>query len=96
MFDPSSRYADLPIATREGPDGRVITFVTRRFLPRGEALEQLTEHRVREGDRMDRVAAKTLGSAAHGWRIADANDAMNPATLTDEPGVALRVPVPGY
>ena len=47
-----------------------------------------------EGDRLDTIAARTLGDPEQYWRICDANIASNPPTLTAEPGRVLRVPVP--
>ena len=94
MFEPTSRYAALETAELIAPDGSVIVYLRRRFLPRGEALPPLLEVTVTEGDRLDLIAARTLGDPEQFWRIADANNAMNPAELTDEPGATLRVPAP--
>jgi hypothetical protein len=35
-----------------------------------------------------------LGDPTVFWRIADANDVMDPADLVDEPGEIVRIPVP--
>ena len=40
------------------------------------------------------ITARTLGQSEQFWRVADANDAMNPPELTAEIGRILRVPVP--
>jgi hypothetical protein len=40
------------------------------------------------------VTSRSLGVAEAFWRVADANDAMNPFDLTREPGRRLRVPQP--
>jgi len=93
MFDPDSRYADIEDAVLTTPDGREVTYKRRRLLPHGSALPLLVEVAVREGDRLDLVTARTLGDATQWWRVADANDAMNPVDL-NEPGRTLRVPVP--
>lgn len=93
MFDPHSRYAAIGRAVLVTPDGREITYVQRRFLPRGGSLPLLTEVTVSDGDRLDLVAARTLGQADQGWRVADANDALHPRDLL-VPGRVLRVPVP--
>jgi hypothetical protein len=94
MFDPGSRYAPLPIATLTDAEGRPIAYVTRRFLPQGASLPLAVEARVEQGDRLDLIAARTLGDPEHFWRICDANDALDPWALTAEPGRRLRVPVP--
>jgi hypothetical protein len=94
MFDAASRYSALETSTYTFPDGRQVSYKRRRFLPRGESMSILMEVRVARGDRLDFVTAKALGDPLQSWRIADANNALNPATLTDEPGIVLRVPVP--
>ena len=94
MFDPTSRYYSIETATYERDDGTTISYVRRRFLPQGDRLPTLVEVTVNDGDRLDLIAARTLGNAEHFWRIADAENAMNPFTLEEEPGRTLRVPIP--
>jgi len=96
MFETSSRYYYLEKAEYTMPDGRIVTYRRRRFLPRGEDMPLLTEVTLTEGDRLDLIAAKTLGNPEHFWRICDANNAMNPSDLTaaTEIGNVLRVPLP--
>lgn len=94
MFEPTSRYHSLPTATRTRADGTEIRYVLRRFLPQGERLETLVEVTLTDGDRLDLVAARTLGNAEHFWRICDAGDAMSPDELEGPPGRTLRVPIP--
>lgn len=93
MFEPDSRYAAIGRAILVTPEGREITYVQRRFLPRGDSLPLLTEVTVTDGDRLDLIAGRTLGRANQGWRVADANDAVHPGDLLT-PGRVLRVPVP--
>ncbi len=93
MFDHTSRYRGLPTHTVESPDGREVVYVARRFCPRPESLEQLAIIRVRSGQRLDAIAQAALGSAELFWRIADANNAMDPFDLA-EPGEALVIPLP--
>lgn len=94
MFDPASRYAALPTATLRDRDGRAVAYVRRRFLPHGAALPLLVEITVAQGDRLDLIAARTLGDPEAFWRVCDANDALDPAELTSETGRMLRVPFP--
>jgi hypothetical protein len=94
MFTFTSRYFNLEIATTTLPDGRTAIYQRRRFLPRGHLMPTLAEVLVTQGDRLDLIAARTLGDPEHFWRVCDANDAMNPFDLTTEPGRILRVPVP--
>lgn len=95
MFDEPGRYDGIATATLTTPDGRVLRYRRRRFLPQGAALPLLVEVRVAAGDRLDLIAARILGDPLQAWQICDANDAMNPFELTAEPDRALRVPVPG-
>jgi hypothetical protein len=94
MFDASSRYASLETVQTTDVDGRAIAYKRRRFLPQGKSMPLLAQVSVEQGDRLDLIAARTLGDGEHFWRVCDANDAMNPAELTEEAGRTLRVPVP--
>jgi hypothetical protein len=94
MFDSTSRYYPIEQATIDIRDDRTVTYVRRRFLPRGESLPLLVTLTVADGDRLDLIAARTIGNAAHFWRICDANNAMLPKHLTEEPGRVLRIAIP--
>jgi len=94
MFDYKSRYYNLETVKLQLPDGREAVYKRRRFLPKGSSMPLLVEVTVTEGDRLDLITARTLGDPEHFWRVADANDAMNPFDLTAETGRVLRVPVP--
>ncbi|MEZ4734070.1 MAG: hypothetical protein R3E79_43815 [Caldilineaceae bacterium] len=94
MFEPTSRYYGLETATYTGPDGSPVTYVRRRFLPPGETQTLLVEVTVIDGDRLDSITARTLGDPEQFWRLADANNAMNPFDLVAEPGATLRVTTP--
>ena len=90
MFSPLSRYANLEIAKWSAPDGRVIPYVRRRFLP------PLTgglfiEHEVTHGDRLDNLTARYLGDPEQFWRICDVNAAMKPDELTNVVGRRIRI-----
>lgn len=93
MLDPTSRYYALPTTTTESPDGRQVTYVRRRFLPRGAEIPVAGEVRVQQGERLDQIAARYFGQGEQFWRLADANDAMDPDTLVSEPGSRLRIPL---
>lgn len=96
MVDPTSRYAagsQAPLLWVDAA-GRQIRYLPRRFLPPVETFEALVEVRVQGGDRLDLVAARTLGSADAWWRVADANETLDPAALTAVPGARLTVAVP--
>lgn len=96
MFTRTSRYYGLPTAEREGPDGRAIVYVRRRFLPPLGRGAVLAEHSVIQGDRLDNVTARYLGDPEQFWRVADANTAMRPDELTaeDRLGDLIVIPLP--
>ena len=93
MFEPTSRYHGLETATRATAGGRTVAYARRRFLPQGREIPAIEAAEVRQGDRLDRIAAARLGDPETFWRIADANDAMHPGDLTEELGRRLRIPV---
>ena len=94
MFDHTSRYYNLQVATLTLSSGRTVSYVRRRFLPQGDTLPLLAEVPVAQGERIDLVTNRTLGDPLAFWRICDANNAMEPQALTAEPGRLLRVPLP--
>jgi hypothetical protein len=93
MFDSTSRYSAIRTVTLTAADGRAIAYKQRRFLPQAGALRVLVDVTLTQGDRLDLVAARTIGDPRQFWRICDANDTMNPFDL-EEVGLELRVPVP--
>ena len=46
------------------------------------------------GDRLDQVTARFLNDPTQFWRIADANNALQPEELTDVPGSTIRITLP--
>jgi hypothetical protein len=94
MFATTSRYYNIENMTLTSADGRVVAYKRRRFLPKGEEMPLLVEVAVTQGDRLDLITARTLGDPQQFWRICDANNAMNPVTLTEKIGTKLRVPIP--
>jgi hypothetical protein len=98
MFDPNSRYAQIEEVIYTAPDGRQTVHIRRRFLPQGEDIPELQVVYVAPGDRLDLITARTLGDPLAFWQVCDANNAMNPANLTDESesGRALKIPVPQF
>jgi hypothetical protein len=93
-FPPSSRYHGVDVASHTLPDGRVVTHLRRRFLPRPESLATFQENAVSEGERLDQLAARHLGDPALYWKICDANLAFRPDDLTATPGRVLRLALP--
>lgn len=94
MFPPNSRYFGVRPTTLQLPDGRVATYLERRFVPPPELFALLTEHVVTDGDRLDTIAALYLGDPEQFWRVCDANAAMRPDELTEDVGRRLRITLP--
>jgi hypothetical protein len=90
----SSRYAEVEQVETTLPDGRTIVHLRRRFVPRPETLSTLGHHRVAEGERIDHVAAATIGDPAAWWQLADANGVSDPEDLVRDPESVLRVAYP--
>lgn len=94
MIDANSRYSGSGTAMLIAPDGSYIPYLKRRLLPQGDRMEILMVTTVGDGQRLDLLSAKLQGDPLQFWRIADANNAMNPFDL-GRPGQHLRIPKPG-
>jgi hypothetical protein len=76
------------------PDGRVIAYKRRRFLPPARAHAVLIETALAQGERLDLLTARTMGDPEQFWRVCDANNAMTPDELEEDRGRLLIVPLP--
>jgi len=94
MFQITSRYYNLPVANLGTPSGIIIAYVRRRFVPPSSSFTLLLEHTVSEAERLDHIAAQYLGDPEQFWRIADANDAMQPEDLVQTVGRRIRITLP--
>jgi hypothetical protein len=93
-FPATSRYHGIPLATLTLPDGTMVAYVQRRFVPPPDRFAVLFEHRIDSGDRLDNLAARYLGDPQQFWRLCDANRAVRPDELVETPGRALLVTLP--
>jgi nucleoid-associated protein YgaU len=84
----SSRYAQVEQLQVTLPDGRSVTAVKLRRLPATTGEETV----VKGNDQLDITAERRYGDATRYWHIADANTALEAATLTEQPGRTIRVP----
>jgi len=91
-FASNSRYAGIPLAVLNGPDGRQIVYVTRRFVPAAESDPFDPIHVVTEKERPDHIAAQHLGDPERYWEICDHNVVRRPYELTSEAGAVVRLP----
>jgi LysM domain len=94
QYAPNSRYFGQPTTTLTAPDGTVISYLTRRFVPQPERFALLKQHTVAQGDRPDSIAAKYFNDPVQWWRLADANRVVQPEALTATIGQTVRVTLP--
>jgi hypothetical protein len=98
MFDHTSRYYGVSVATLDLADGHTVSYARRRFLPRGDTLPVMSEITVAPGERIDLVASRVYGDPLAFWRLCDAYDAIDPLSMINEaaaePGSRLRAPLP--
>ncbi len=97
-FSVTSRYYGIEIAKLNVPDGspegRLVAYLKRRFVPPPENFQLLHEYTVVQGDRLDGIVAKFLADPEQFWRICDANGAIRPEELTETIGRKLRITLP--
>ena len=93
-FPPNSRYYGLPTTTLTLPDGRMVTYLTRRLVPPPERFALLKQHTVVQNDRLDNLAARYFNDPVQYWRLCDANRALRPDELTATIGRLLRITLP--
>jgi len=92
-FPPSSRYASIATTQLVKPDGTVITYLLRRFIPPPDGFTTVALHTVVQGERLDGLAAQYLGDPEQFYRLCDGNGAMRPADLV-ETGTVVRITLP--
>ncbi len=92
-FPPESRYHGVPTTTIETSDGRVVTYLRRRFVPPPEVFATRGYRIVAEGERLDLIAASAIGDPLAFWQLCDANDVIWPETL-ETAGRELRLTLP--
>jgi hypothetical protein len=49
---------------------------------------------VKEGDRLDNITNQFIGDPERFWQICDANNVLEPAELTEQPGNTIRITLP--
>lgn len=91
-----SRYYRSATMQYTAPDGTLITYLARRFVPQPGApnFATIAQHTVRQGDRLDLIAAKYLGDPLIFWMLCDANGAIFPNELLATIGRVLAITSP--
>jgi len=95
-FPIDSRYHGFSTLSYTGPDGQTVSYLARRIVPQPGAPNYATvsQHTVKQGDRLDLLAAKYLGDPLIFWLICDANGAIRPDQLVETPGAVLNITMP--
>jgi hypothetical protein len=95
-FPPDSRYYGSRSLSYTGPNGQTVAYLARRFAPQPGApnFATIATRTVRQGDRLDILAAKYLGDPLMFWLICDANGAIRPEDLVETPGKTLNITAP--
>jgi nucleoid-associated protein YgaU len=95
-FPTDSRYYGSGTLTYVTPIGQSVAYLARRIVPQPGApnFATVAQHVVRQGDRLDLIAAKYLADPLIFWLICDANGAITPHDLVDTPGRVLNITTP--
>ncbi len=95
-FPTDSRYYGSSTVSYTAPNGQTVTYLARRFVPQPGApnFSTVATHTVRQGDRLDLLAAKYLGDPLIFWLLCDANGAIRPNQLVETPGTVLNITMP--
>lgn len=95
-FPTDSRYYGSTTLSYVTPTGETITYLSRRIVPQPGSpnFATVATHTVRQGDRLDLIAAKYLGDPLIFWLICDANGAIDPHDLVAVPGKVLNITTP--
>ena len=88
MFDSKSRYAKAETYVVTDARGRQVQVVSTP--PPPEQL-LLGIHLLKQGERLDLLAAKYLNDPAGYWRIAEQNDVMLPEALTEAREIEIPI-----
>ena len=86
---PNSRYVGLPTRSFTGPDGKVLVYFSRRLVPQADRFSAIQQHTMAPEERLDQVASTKYGDPLLAWRLADANNALDPAELEHRGRVIL-------
>ena len=95
-FPPDSRYYGFGTLTYTAPNGQSITYLARRVVPQPgvQNYSTVAQHTVKQGDRLDLIAANYLGDPLVFWILCDANGAIRPDSLVETPGQVINITTP--
>lgn len=87
-FRESSRYWQQKVLTVTKADGRKVRVVSLRIVPARRSTSMV----VTKADRLDKIAHERYRDSKRFWRIADANDELDPTKLIKDELQTLEVP----
>jgi len=95
-FPTDSRYYGFSVLQYTAANGQVVPYLARRIVPQPGApnFATINQYTVRQGDRLDLIAAKYLGDPLMFWLICDANGAIRPHDLVATVGQVLAITTP--
>ena len=95
-FPTDSRYYGSGTLQYTTPNRQAVTYLARRFVPQAGApnFATVAQHTVKQGDRLDFLAANYLGDPLLFWLLCDANGAVRPDELVATPGKVLNITTP--
>jgi nucleoid-associated protein YgaU len=95
-FPTDSRYYGFGVLQYTAANGQTIPYLARRIVPQPGApnFATINQYTVRQGDRLDLIAAKYLGDPLMFWLICDANGAIRPGDLVATVGEVLAITTP--
>ena len=97
MFEPTSRYYNVPTTTltvtRADGTSVEVRYARRRFIAPADGDPVLLEHTVTEQERLDTITARYLDDPAQFWRVCDANVVLRPGEL-ERVGRVIRITMP--
>jgi len=86
MFSDKSRYKEITTYESTDSRGRIVKIVA---VPKAPNKTILGIHALKQGQRVDHLAAKYTNDEAGFWRIAEANDAMTVEALTEKAEITI-------
>jgi len=86
MFSDKSRYKEITTYESTDSRGRIVKIVA---VPKAPNKTILGIHALKQGQRVDHLAAKYTNDEAGFWRIAEANDAMTSEALTEKAEITI-------
>jgi hypothetical protein len=91
MFDPTSRYAQVPTTVYVDRDGRARPYVLPRPIPSPPAPTR-QRHEMADGERLDHVAGRAFQDPEQFWRLCDVSAELRPDDL-EVPGRRITIPL---